>query len=157
MNQNINNAQGNKWIAILQGMEGVMFKIVAIVIPSIVGGITEIGGIENVSLFVPGDHVVYDDLSIDFLVDEDYTNYQALFEWIIYNTKKADPKFRDLSVHFVDVNGNFRGLRLDFINAWPTVVTGFPMDVENADSDIQSNVTIRYERMVFTRSDIEKS
>lgn len=152
--QNLNDAQANKWVGIFQGMEGLMLKIISVPIPAIAAGLSEIGGTENVTLFVPGDHVVYDDLSIDFLIDEDFKNYEALFNWAVANTKD-EPTYRDLSIHLVDTDGNFRGLRLDFTNAWPTVLTGFLLDTENADSNIQSNVTIKYERMTFVRSDIE--
>lgn len=153
--QNLNNAQSDKWAASFHGMEDVMFKVVAAVVPSAVAGLTELGGSENVTLFVPGDHVVYDELSFDFLVDEDLLNYQTLFDWIVTNTATDDPVYRDLSLHFLDTNGKFRGLRLEFTNAWPYVVTGFPLDIENATPDIVSNVSIKYERMRFVRSSIE--
>ena len=155
MEQNLNNAQAVKWLAAFHGLEGLTFKIIQAVIPAAMAGVTEVGGSENVSLFVPGDHVVYDDLSFDFLIDEDFKNYEAVFDWAIANTVTNPPELRDCSIHLLDTEGNFRGLRIDFTNAWPTVVTGFVLDVENATSDIQSNVTIKYERMLFVRDDAQ--
>jgi len=155
MTTNLNNAHGNKWMAVFQGMEGLTFKIISAVIPSASAGVSELGGSENVSLVVPGDHVVLDDLSFDFLIDEDFRNYEELYEWLLACTTENEPTLRDLSIHLLDTNGNLRGLRIDFTNAWPVVLTGFLFDIENLTSDLQSSVQIKYERMKFARSDVE--
>ena len=155
MTEQINNAQSSKWVAIFHGMEGVVYKTTTVTIPAVISGVTELGGTSNVALTVPGDHITYDELSFDFLVDEDFLNYSNLQEWLESNTEANDPVVRDCSVHLTDINGNYRGLRIDFINAYPTTLAGFPLDGENAIPDIQSTVTVRFDRMKFVRSDIE--
>lgn len=152
---NINNAQANKWVATIEGFEGITYKILGGVMPSIMTGITDLGGSDNISLAVAGDHITFDDLSIDFLIDEDYINYESVFNWVESNTRINEPVLRDLSIHLLDTNGNFRGIRVEFSNCWPTAVTGWPFDTENSDSDIQSTATFKFERMRFVRDGIE--
>lgn len=155
MTEQINNAQSSKWVVVFHGMEGIAFKTTNVTIPAVISGVTEVGGGDNVSLTLPGDHVVYDELSFDFLVDEDFLNYAELQEWLEGNTEANDPLVRDCSVHLTDTAGNFRGLRIDFTHAYPTTLSGFPLDSENAVPDIQSTVTVRFERMKFVRSTVE--
>jgi hypothetical protein len=35
------------------------------------------------SVPVPGDHITYDTLNVQFLIDQNMNNYQAIFNWII--------------------------------------------------------------------------
>lgn len=153
----LNNAHSNKWVATFEGMEGLTYKIVGGIMPAATTGITELGGSENVSLSVPGDHITYDDLSIDFLIDEDYINYAGVFNWLEENTRVNEPTLRDMSIHLLDTNGNFRGIRVELINCWPTAIMGWPIDNENADSDVQSTATFKYERMRFMREPLDGS
>ncbi len=155
MEQQINNAQAQKWLVVFQGMESIAFKCVALSIPPIIGGATELGGSENISLVVPGDHVTHDDLAFDFLVDEDLSNYQAVYDWIFENSKKDQHDLRDCTVHFLNPDGTFKGLRMNFTNAWPLSLSGFPLDTENATTNIQSNATFKFERIQFFRDKAE--
>lgn len=155
MTQNINNAQAQKWIATFAGMEGLVFKLVAVTIPPIISGLTELGGSENIALQIPGDHVTFDDLAFDFIIDEDLSNYQNVYDWIFENTNTNQPVLRDCTIHFLTPEGKFRGLAMNFTNAYPLTLSGFALDTENATTNLISNTTIKFERIEFKRSETE--
>ena len=119
---------------------------------------------------VPGDKVLYDDLSVRFLVDEKMENYLAIYKWITglgypenlgqYNqlkkddirtdasaTDDADPRYFEFSDATLQVlNSNYRpSVLVNFKDAFPTSLSTLDFDVTTRDySYFTAEVTFKY-------------
>lgn len=150
-NVNLNNAQSQNWMLIIGGSSDIMFKSKNFNIPTVSCGVTPLGGTESRQFVTVGDHLELDDMSYEFLVDSDYKNFEAIFDWITSNVETGTVKYEDVTVELLDSNGHSRGLKIVFTNAWPIMLSTIPLDSENADTDMQCSVSFRYDRFYFER------
>ena len=119
---------------------------------------------------VPGDKVLYDDLSIRFLVDEKMENYLAIHKWITglgypeslgqYSQLKkddnrtdrrvsdaADPRYFEFSDATLQVlNSNYKpSVLINFKDAFPTSLSTLDFDVTTRDYNyFTAEVTFKY-------------
>ena len=119
---------------------------------------------------VPGDKVLYDDLSIRFLVDEKMENYLAIYKWITglgypeslgqYDQLRkddirtdrrigddGDPRYFEFSDATLQIlNSNYRpSLLINFIDAFPISLSTLEFDVSQRDySFFTASVTFKY-------------
>ena len=119
---------------------------------------------------VPGDKVLYDDLSIRFLVDEKMENYLAIYKWITglgypeslgqFKQLKKDDKRTDATVadrgdpryfEFSDamlqiLSSNYRpSVLINFKDAFPISLSTLDFDVSQRDySFFTASVTFKY-------------
>jgi len=119
---------------------------------------------------VPGDKVLYDDLSVRFLVDEKMENYLAIYKWITglgypenlgqYNqlkkddirtdasaTDDADPRYFEFSDATLQVlNSNYRpSVLVNFKDAFPTSLSTLDFDVTTRDYNyFTAEVSFKY-------------
>ena len=119
---------------------------------------------------VPGDKVLYDDLSVRFLVDEKMENYLAIYKWITglgypesldqYQQLKkddfrtdasasddADPRYFEFSDATLQVlNSNYRpSVLVNFKDAFPTSLSTLDFDVTTRDYNyFTAEVTFKY-------------
>ena len=126
---------------------------------------------------VPGDKVLYDDLSVRFLVDEKMENYLAIYKWITglgypeslgqYNqlkkddirtdasaTDDADPRYFEFSDATLQVlNSNYRpSVLVNFKDAFPTSLSTLDFDVTTRDYNyFTAEVSFKY--TIFTITD----
>ena len=126
---------------------------------------------------VSGDKVLYDDLSVRFLVDEKMENYLAIYKWITglgypenlgqYNqlkkddirtdasaTDDADPRYFEFSDATLQVlNSNYRpSVLVNFKDAFPTSLSTLDFDVSTRDyAYFTAEVSFKY--TIFTITD----
>ena len=119
---------------------------------------------------VHGDKVLYDDLSVRFLVDEKMENYLAIYKWITglgypenlgqYNqlkkddirtdasaTDDADPRYFEFSDATLQVlNSNYRpSVLVNFKDAFPTSLSTLDFDVTTRDYNyFTAEVSFKY-------------
>ena len=119
---------------------------------------------------VPGDKVLYDDLSVRFLVDEKMENYLAIYKWITglgypenlgqYNqlkkddirtdasaTDDADPRYFEFSDATLQIlNSNYRpSVLVNFKDAFPTSLSTLDFDVTTRDYNyFTAEVSFKY-------------
>ena len=119
---------------------------------------------------VPGDKVLYDDLTVRFLVDEKMENYLAIYKWItglgypeslgqfkqlktndIRTNASAsddgDPRYFEFSDATLQIlNSNYKpSVLVNFKDAFPTSLSTLEFDVANRDySYFTANVTFKY-------------
>lgn len=85
----------------------------------------------------PGSSLEYTPLEISFLVDEDFSNYQAAHDWLVINStdQRPDVKLkRDMTL--VILSSHFNPIKqIQFIDAFPTSlgVLNFDTSVNNVD------------------------
>ena len=119
---------------------------------------------------VPGDKVLYDDLTVSFLVDEKMENYLAIHKWITglgypesidqYNQLKkddkrtsrivgddGDPRYFEFSDATLQVlNSNYKpSILINFIDAFPISLSTLDFDVTSRDYNyFTAEVTFKY-------------
>lgn len=145
----LSNAQSDNWIAVFTGLEGVIFKTRNFQIPSVTAGVTELGGSGYISMNMPGDHLMFDELTFDFLVDANYANFRSVFAWLKKNTKANEPDLRECTLHLLNPDGTFRGVSVEFYDCFPMNLAPIMLDAENSDTDVQCSVTIKYSEYDF--------
>ncbi len=81
------------------------------------------------NIFVPGDKLFYEDLSLSFIVDENLENYQEIYDWITQIGKG-------------DSYDNFTNLRNEDADRFPTANRGDQAGVANDIGSILSDATL---------------
>jgi len=107
---------------------------------------------------VPGDHIVYDDLVLNFKVDEDLRNYIELYNWIVglgypddysqyadlKNKPTGDGLYSDISV-LITTNIKNTNVEILYKDAFPIALSGFTLSTtEDGLPEIASSVTFKY-------------
>ena len=119
---------------------------------------------------VPGDKVLYDDLTVRFLVDEKMENYLAINKWITglgfpenlgqfqqlrkddnrtgrLNTDQGDPRYFEFSDATLQVlNSNYKpSVLINFVDAFPVSLSTLDFDVTTRDYNyFTAEVTFKY-------------
>lgn len=132
-------------------------------LPGITLGAPEFGNPFNVQP-IPGDTLTYDQLTVQFLVDSNMTNYKAIYNWII---ALGFPQSYDQYISFVnsDERGALSELARNYSDATLQILSGtnspsqivqffdmFPVAIdsvvfESTNQDVQyvvGNATFRY-------------
>lgn len=103
---------------------------------------------------VPGDTLVFDPLSIQFLVDEDLQNWRELYDWMAglgfphnypeYAAQKAKHIYSDATLTILNSNMN-PNYRIIFKDLFPTNLSEVLFDSASADIEgIKATATFRY-------------
>jgi hypothetical protein len=116
----------------------------------------------------PGDKVSFGEFIIQFLINEDMSNYKELYDWVasigvpsggdqygqltrratVYNPEKYNNVFSDAALLILDSN-NIPVVRLNFEDLWPTSVEGLNFDITSSGMEyFVGTASFRYK--VFT-------
>jgi len=114
---------------------------------------------------VPGDHIVYDDLVLNFKVDEDLRNYVELYNWICglgypdnydqyanlaKQTIPGDGLYSDISV-LITTNIKNTNIEILYKNAFPIALSGFTLSTtEDGLPEIASSATFKFTKYNIT-------
>lgn len=101
----------------------------------------------------PGTKIRYDDLIVEFIVDENLQNYNEIYSWLRMYSRAVEPVDQEISEFdlFSDIellsttNSLVVNKRIVFRNAVPISLSGFRFD--SADSDvatIKASVSFKY-------------
>jgi len=107
-----------------------------------------------------GDKLMYDPLSITFLVDEDLRTWEETYIWL--QTLTSPIKFKDYANRFqqkyydgiltINTNSNVPNLRIKFKNCHPVTLGSIQFDTTvNADLTPVSDLTFRYDHFTIER------
>lgn len=100
---------------------------------------------------VPSNRIEFDPLNLTFLVDEDYRNYESLYEWMV-NIIRTEPvadastgMMKDLSLHITNSNKNaIKSIK--FHRAYPTMISPLPLESSSTEpNNIVCNVIFRFQ------------
>lgn len=112
----------------------------------------------------PGDHLVYEDLSIDFLIDENMENYLEIYNWMIglgypetvqqfsdvQNKFMKDPQNEDFpeqsEATLIILNSNYQpSFKIKYRGVFPIALTPLEFDARERDYNyFTSRVTFKY-------------
>jgi hypothetical protein len=100
----------------------------------------------KLDVYVPGDKVVFDPLSITMLVAENMENYVEIFDWMMSSEEFTD----DITVYILSSKNNVNRT-VTFKNAFPTNIGSISFNVQDADiTYAQVDVTFRYDYFTFS-------
>lgn len=96
--------------------------------------------------------VSYDDWSVDFIVDENYTNWLTIYDWIMFINNNKDQYVRDHREHSVNasllIKNNWKKniFTVNFIDVWPTALSEVSLSSRSGTELAECNVTFAYDR-----------
>lgn len=117
----------------------------------------------------PSNAAEKDPLTVQFMVDEDMSNWLEIYNWILGMTFPESFKqscewiesqegalgeshpYKSMLRMLVLKNSMFPNIALDFHNAFPIALEGFDFTAQGSDEDIFTSVTFVYSHMTFER------
>ena len=145
INQNLFSPQ--KFIVVSGRFPNVEFFAQRVKIPAVSSGNVRINTSAAVDFFQVGDKLEFEELPIDFLLDEDLTTYSEIYNWLIDCVKNPQPDFNpfsDLSVICLTNNQN-KNKTYTFHNAFPYFISDIDMSAtESEDNPIIMHVGFKY-------------
>lgn len=159
---NINPLSPNGFMFTIQKLPSLSFFCQSVNLPGITLGAPEFGNPFNVAP-IPGETLTYDQLTVQFLVDENMANYQAIYNWIV---ALGFPESYEQYTTFTDNDtANYSELAKNYSDATLQILTAnnatakivqfidmFPIGIDSlqfagTNSDVQyliGNATFRY-------------
>lgn len=110
-----------------------------------------------------GDKLVFDQLSVTALIDEDLKTWEETYNWIVGLTKpdrfpqyiKSKDKKADLyhdGVLTLNTNANLPNIRINFTYCHPISLSAIQFStLESADTILTAEIVFRYDQMEITR------
>jgi len=92
------------------------------------------------------DKLTYTDLTVSFLVDEDFTNYTEIHDWMYGGvTVDEDPnKYRDVTLLILGSHNN-KVREFKFVSAFPTNLSSLEFDATATDAEyLLASATFHY-------------
>lgn len=106
------------------------------------------------NIVMPGDKVEFAPLTVDFIIDEDMTNYREIYHWLTEivltnDDSSTDYKARDLVLQtYTSANNVNREIR--FVDAIPTSLTSLDFNLVQLDFQYMiATVTFQYSYFKF--------
>lgn len=140
----LNNAGSSNWIAYVLGQEGMTLKLTKFELPSVNAGVTAIGNRTNLVMQTSGDVLQFDNLELEFIVDENFLNYIKLYQWMVSNTKHGIEDTQSVFVHILSNDKQFQGIKVEFYEAFPITLSSVEFDTDGRDTDLKCSVTFAY-------------
>jgi hypothetical protein len=95
--------------------------------------------------------MMFDEFSIEFIVDTEFKNWQVIWNWMNYITNyktKLLEKYREFSVDgSLQILNNFNSeiLRISFVRMWPVNLGAVTLSNRNGESIIECSATFSYD------------
>lgn len=145
----LNNYGSANWLAYIPGQEELTMKLTKFSVPEVNAGVTAIGNRTEFVMQTSGDHIQYDNLELEFLVDENLLNYIKLYRWMRDNTKRGIEDPQSICVHFLGNDKKFQGVEVEFYEAFPIAISALELDTDGHDTDVTCTVTFAYTAFDF--------
>lgn len=150
----LNNLGSANWLVNINGQEEIAIKLVKFQLPSVNAGVTAIGNRSEFILQTSGDHIQYDNLEIEFLVDENLLNYIKLYKWMRRNAKEGIADDTSISVHFIGNDKKFQGIEVEFYECFPIALGEIDLETDGNEPDVHCSATFAYTAFDFvTKTD----
>jgi len=99
----------------------------------------------------PGEKIEFDPINVEFIVEENLSNYKEMYDWILkctsYNGNKMNDIFADASL--IILSNNKQPLRtIRFEGIFPGILSEIQFSTQDSEQNI-SNVTFYYTRFLF--------
>lgn len=148
-NDNLSNFGSGNWIAYIPGYEDLSIKLTKFDIPEVNAGVTAIGNRSEFVMQTTGDHIQYENLTLEFLIDENLRNYIHLYTWMRQNNRSNIEESTSIFVHFLGNDKKFQGIEVEFLEAFPITLSSISLDSDNNETDVKCSVTFAYTAFDF--------
>jgi len=145
----LNNLGSSNWIATIYGSEELVVKLTKFEVPEVNAGVTAIGNRTEFVAQIAGDHIQYDNLELEFLVDENLRNYIKLYKWMRDNSKRGIDENGSICVSFIGNDKKFQGVEIEFYEAFPIALSKLDLDTDGNDTDVHCIATFAYTAFDF--------
>lgn len=110
------------------------------------------------TVFRPDNGIQFDPISVGFMVDERYTSYLEMFDWIHEYADPQGPRSEpmessSLLVNVLDNNKN-PILLFEFIEVWPINLGQVVLNTQGENNVLTCDITLRYDYIKYQRLDI---
>ena len=159
---NINPLSPNGFMFNIQKLPNLSFFCQSVNLPGLTLGAPEFGNPFNVAP-IPGETLTYDQLTVQFLIDENMANYQAIYNWIVAlgfpesydqyitftgndttNYSELAKNYSDATLQILTAN-NATSKSVQFIDMFPIGIDSLQFAGTNNDVQyLMGNATFRY-------------
>lgn len=151
-----NTARPNNYKLTFQRLPGVTFHLQSVTLPTVT--ISEIDTPNPMLEWqLPDVHIMYDNLSMSFLVDEKFYNWNEIHLWMmeIWNPTEGSSNkdlttiYSEATLHILSNNGN-PIKEITFHNCWPTSLSALEMTTQAEAEPIMCDVEINFTHFDIT-------
>lgn len=160
--KNVSLLQPNKFTFMIPDMSNLVYFVQNINLPGI--STSEVAVETPFSAtFRHGDKLVYEPLTITFLIDEDMRTWEETHNWLValtfpkdfrqYGKIKGESKklYYD-AIFTINTNANIPNLRIKFFNCHPVSLGEIQFSTtDSAETNMVADVTFRYDRFEIER------
>lgn len=154
MNYN-NLAQKTNYLAGSDKLELMPFYLTSVNVPGINFSHPEIGGRYGTRLNVTGDTLVYNPLSFEMLIDEDFKIYHEFMDKVFKNINPESGSFATQEFDFWIQLNNSKGnklFKIEFYNCRVESIGDITMDAQDEITEHSMNVDIKYDYFKIIKS-----
>jgi hypothetical protein len=163
--ENRNYLAGNGFSFSIKKIPNIIYFSHSVVLPGLVLESADVSTpFSDVPL--PGDKLFYNELTLDFKVDEDLENWKEIFNWMVgLGTPESWSQYKTLK-DLDDVNNQTEitsdatltiltshsnaNIEITFIDCWPSNLTDLTLDFKTADIEyLDATVTFKYHHYKF--------
>lgn len=149
---NYNQSIASNFKILIAGKQELEFFATTINIPTLSLSPIEIP-YQDVRAKVPDNRFMWDDLTINFILDEEIYSYELLKNWM-YDVRNKDKWATGIKdVHIIPLDSN-KGIEFSFLaeGAWPNMIAGWQYTSTSTVSDyITFDVTFSYQNLDIRR------
>lgn len=130
-----------------QKYKNAMFSVQRVTIPDISAEAAPVARPQRNLAFAP-DKITYSNLELSFLIEEDFTNYIEIHDWIYGAVTQPDSpdvkKYKDISLLILSSHNNIVR-EFKFVSAFPISLSSVQFDSTITDAEyLTANVTFHY-------------
>lgn len=143
------NLGSSNWIADIPGMDNLTLRLTKFVIPEVNAGVTSIGNRTEFVMQTSGDHITYDNLVLEFILEENIYTYIQLYKWMRQNAHDGIETPSSIFLHVISNEKKFQGVQLEFLEAFPISLTEVNFETMGEDTALKCTVSFAYSAFDF--------
>ncbi|PNX49263.1 MAG: hypothetical protein BV459_00305 [Thermoplasmata archaeon M11B2D] len=106
---------------------------------------------------IPGEKIVYDDLTLTFLLDENMDAYVEIYKWMLAIANPTRTELRETGIDnwysdgslITRTNKENPNRVIRFFDMWPSNISSISFDTQNTDEPVRVTATFRYSYFLF--------
>lgn len=143
---NLNTLQNVKFKMNFHRLPHVTYWVQSVQLPSMQIESNTLHGM-RVDSPIPGSKVAFENLIVNFMVDQNLDNYFEIYNWFqqIQVAKNVNDMISDCSLHLLDGNNNVHRT-INLVGAYPLVMTELSLNSDDTDTiPVTCSLTLNYQ------------
>lgn len=151
-NENPNLAGSDKWRLMIGNLVLLSRRIHDFSVPGIYSEGIDGPGPGPLMTSFASERVTFDPVVFTFSIDEEWENWQTIYDWIRGNAEADLPRTEDIIIELLNSVNRPTGFKIVLTEARPTALDNVLLDADHEVVRLVSTVTIKYQDMVPQRS-----